>query len=173
MCVPLVYRCSLFAYTFLAMIEMIEVVASAAYRFLMAIALSGIVVLMIRVYRTRTFTRWMKKAGVTDTALWGATLEMSQGLVDADLGGHVMKKRVALTGQGKRGGARTIVATKLAGRWFFLYGFNKNERSNIDKEELRVLQEVAKELLGLDERQLSTALKSGEIMEVNDGNDKT
>ncbi len=84
-----------------------------------------------------------------------------------------MKKRVALPGQGKRGGARTIVATKLAGGWFFLYGFNKNERSIINKEALRVLQEVAKELLGFDDRQLSIALKSGEIMEVNNGNDKT
>jgi hypothetical protein len=97
---------------------------------------------------------------------------MSQGLVDADLGGHVMKKRVALPGQGKRGGARTIVATKMAGRWFFLYGFNKNERSNIDKDELKVLQEVAKELLGFDDQQLSIALVAGEIVEVTDGNDK-
>ncbi len=60
---------------------------------------------MRRVFRTRTFTRWMKKAGVNDADLWAAALEMSQGLVDADLGGHVMKKRVALPGQGKRGGA--------------------------------------------------------------------
>jgi len=128
---------------------------------------------MIRVFRTRTFNRWMKKAGVTDAALWAAAMEMSQGLVDADLGGHVMKKRVALTGQGKRGGARTIVATKMAGRWFFLYGFNKNERSNIDKDELKALQEAAKELLAFDEKQLAIALAAGEIVEISDGNDKT
>lgn len=114
----------------------------------------------------------MKKAGMTDAALWAAALEMSQGLVDADLGGHVMKKRVALPGQGKRGGARTIVATKMAGHWFFLYGFNKNERSNIDKDELKVLQEAAKELLGFNERQLNTALAADEIAEITDGNDK-
>jgi hypothetical protein len=65
---------------------------------------------------------------MTDRALWAAILEMAEGLIDADLGGHVVKKRVALHGQGKRGGARTIVATKLAGRWFFLYGFRKNDR---------------------------------------------
>ena len=128
---------------------------------------------MKRVFRTRTFTRWMKKAGVADAALSAAVLEMSEGLVDADLGGHVIKKRVALPGQGKRAGARTIVATNMGGRWFFLYGFNKNERSNIDKDELRALQEVAKELLGFDSRQLSAALESGEIVEVADGNDTT
>ncbi|HSQ06627.1 MAG TPA: type II toxin-antitoxin system RelE/ParE family toxin [Chromatiaceae bacterium] len=124
------------------------------------------------VYRTRTFTRWMHKAGLTDEALCHAVAEMQQGLVDADLGGHVVKKRVALPGQGKRGGARTIVATKMADRWFFLYGFGKNERANIGNDELKMFQEVAKELLGFDDRQLLVALTAGEILEVCDGNDK-
>jgi hypothetical protein len=128
---------------------------------------------MRRVFKTRTFTRSMKKAGLTDVALCAAVEEMSQGLIDADLGGDVVKKRVALPGQGKRGGARTIVATKMAGRWFFLYGFSKSERSNIDKDELRVLQEVAKELLGFNDRQLAIALAAGEILEICDGDDKT
>jgi hypothetical protein len=83
-----------------------------------------------------------------------------------------VKKRVALPGQGKRGGARTIVATKLGERWFFLYGFTKNERSNIDGDELRALQEVAKDLLGFDESQLDIALQAGEIVEVRDGDEK-
>jgi hypothetical protein len=126
----------------------------------------------MRVFKTRTFCRSMKRSGLTDEALWAAVLEMTQGLVDADLGGHVVKKRVALPGQGKRGGAKTIVATKLAERWFFLYGFSKNERSSIDKDELRALQEVAKDLLGFDDRQLGIALHAGEIVEVRDGDDK-
>lgn len=114
----------------------------------------------------------MAKAGLTDEALCKAVVEMGQGLVDADLGGHVVKKRVALPGQGKRGGARTIVATKLAERWFFLYGFGKNERANIDQDELKVLREMAKELLAFDDRQLATALMAGEIVEVCHGNDE-
>ncbi len=126
-----------------------------------------------RVFRTRTFTRWMRKSGLTDGALCEAVAEMVQGLIDADLGGHAVKKRVALPGQGKRGGARTIVATKLADRWFFLYGFGKNERANIDRDELKMLQELAKELLGFDNRQLATALAAGEIVEVCNGNDPT
>jgi len=126
----------------------------------------------MRVFRTRTFTRWMRKAGVFDAALCQAVAEMEQGLVDADLGGHVVKKRVALPGQGKRGGARTIVATKMVDRWFFLYGFGKNERANISKDELKVFQEVAKELLTFDNGQLLVALTAGEIVEVCDGNDK-
>lgn len=128
---------------------------------------------MKRVFRTKTFTRWMRKTGLTDQALCTAVSEMSEGLIDADLGGSVLKKRISLPGQGKRGGARTLVATKMADRWFYLYGFSKNERVNISQDELRVLQEVAKDLLGFDERQLATALSSGEIVEICDGNDQT
>ena len=126
----------------------------------------------MRVFKTRTFCRSMKRSGLTDKALWAAVLEMTQGLIDADLGGHVVKKRVALPGQGKRGGARTIVATKLGEHWFFLYGFRKNERSNIDGDELRALQEVARDLLGFDDSQLDIALQAGEIVEVRDGDEK-
>jgi len=121
---------------------------------------------MNRVFRTRTFTRWMRKAGLADAALCYAVDEMARGLVDADLGGHVMKKRVALPGQGKSGGARTIVATRLADRWFFLFGFEKNERANIDRDELKALQEMAHELLRFDDKQLETALAAGEIVEI-------
>lgn len=114
----------------------------------------------------------MRKAGLSNDAICQAVSEMAQGLIDADLGGNVVKKRIGLPGQGKRGGARTIVATKMADRWFFLYGFGKNERANIDKDELKVLQEVAKELLELKDRQLAVALTAGEIMEVCNDNDK-
>lgn len=112
----------------------------------------------------------MGKAGLSDAAICQAVLEMAEGLVDADLGGNVVKKRVALPGQGKRGGARTIVATRMADRWFFLYGFGKNERANIDKDELKVLQEVARELLAFDDQKLALALSASEIVEVCNDN---
>lgn len=107
----------------------------------------------------------MTKANLSDAALFQAVLEISEGLVDADLGGNVVKKRVALPGQGKSGGARTIVATRMADRWFFLYGFGKNERSNISKDELKVFQEIARELLAFDNQELALALSAGEIVE--------
>ncbi|MDS4019681.1 MAG: type II toxin-antitoxin system RelE/ParE family toxin [Candidatus Competibacter sp.] len=115
-----------------------------------------------RVFRTRTFTRWMGKAELTDDELYQAVTEMAKGLIDADLGGHVVKKRVALAGRGKRGGARTIIATNLADRWFFLFGFNKNERANIHRDELKFFQQVAKDLLELSEQQLQVAIATGE-----------
>lgn len=114
----------------------------------------------------------MRKSGLTDDALCNAVSEMAQGLIDADLGGHIVKKRIALPGKGKSGGARTIVATKLVDRWFFLYGFGKNERANIDNDELKMFQEVAKEFLGFDDSQLETALTAGEILEICNDNDQ-
>ncbi len=128
---------------------------------------------MTRVFRTRSFTRWMRKSGLSDSALLDSVDEMRRGLIDADLGGHVLKKRIALPGQGKRGGTRTIVATLMSDRWFFLFGFSKSERSNIDSHELKLLQEVAKDLLAFSDRQLATALSAGEITEVTDGRKKT
>lgn len=104
--------------------------------------------------------------GYTDDALRKAVSEMARGLIDADLGGYLIKKRVVLSGRGKRSGARIIVATKLADRWFFLYGFSKNERANIDRTELKMLQEAAKEFLSFDDGQLAIALAVGEIVEV-------
>ena len=78
----------------------------------------------------------------------------------------MVKKRVALPGRGKRGGARTLVATNLGNRWFFIFGFEKNERSNIDNDELRILQETAKELLSLRSAEISAAIDKGELLEI-------
>jgi len=71
---------------------------------------------------------------------------------------------------GKRGGARTIVATRMEDRWFFLYGFQKNERDNINRDELKALQEIGSELLSLEEHLLAKAVTAGEIVEIEHGN---
>jgi hypothetical protein len=122
---------------------------------------------MGRAFKTRTFNRWLRKSGLSDRQLIAATAEMQRGLIDADLGGHVVKKRVALPGQGKRGSTRTLVGTNYRDRWFFLFGFGKNERDNITANELVVLQEIAKDLLALDDKQLEIAIENGELLEMN------
>ena len=121
---------------------------------------------MNRILRTAPFTRWMKDNDVDDASLEAAVQEMGTGLIDASLGGHLYKKRVALHGRGKRGGARTIVATRHEGTWFFLFGFRKNERSSITDRETKALQQLAKSLLGLSESELEAAIKAGDIQEV-------
>ena len=91
---------------------------------------------MRRVFKTRSFARWSRKVPIADDVLCAAVEEMASGLVDADLGGHVYQKRVPVPGRGKRGGARTIIGSNLGDRWFFLFGFEKNERAAIDAREL-------------------------------------
>lgn len=121
---------------------------------------------MKRVFKTRHFTRWMRKTELTDVALCSAVAEMAQGLIDADLGGGVVKKRVGLAGRGKRGGARTLVATNKGNRWFFVYGFEKNDRANISDDELDALQNIARELLSRTVGQLDTAIEDGSLQEI-------
>lgn len=107
-----------------------------------------------------------------DRLLRDAVNEMVDGLIDADLGGRVYKKRIALPGRGKRGGARTIVGTNLQDRWFFVFGFEKSERANIDDRERAALQAVAKALLDMNDRMLDQAADEGELMEIDDGDEE-
>lgn len=127
---------------------------------------------MHRVFKTRHFARWARKAGLPDTTLCAAVQEMAAGLVDADLGGGVVKKRVSLPGRGKRGSTRTLVATNKADRWFFLYGFEKNERGNIEPAELVAVKGIASDLLRQDEKALHAYAEEGKIEEICDGKGK-
>ena len=121
---------------------------------------------MRRIFKTRHFARWSRKAVLTDAALRQAVDEMSNGLIDADLGGNVLKKRVAMPGRGKSAGARVLVATRKAGRWFFVFGFEKNERASVSPTELEALQEQARALLALSGMQLDAAVEHGALQEV-------
>lgn len=111
----------------------------------------------------------MKKAGLTDADLCAAVSEMERGQIDADLGGRVVKKRVALPGRGKRGGARTIVATNRGDRWFFIFGFGKKEKENISDKELESFQGIAAGLLARSNAELDGLVAANELKEVCDG----
>ena len=119
------------------------------------------------IYKTRWFDRWARKQDLSTRALCEAVREMQAGLYEADLGGGLLKKRIARPGQGKSGGFRTLVATNRGGKWFFVFGFPKNVRSNIDKDEEDSLKKLASYLLSLSSPALVTAQRAGELMEVN------
>lgn len=121
---------------------------------------------MKRVFKTRHFQRWMRRTELADASLCKAVQEMVAGLIDADLGGNVVKKRVGVAGRGKRGGARTLVATNRGSRWFFVFGFEKNERANISDEELEGLQTIAADLLARTGPQLDEAVADGALQEI-------
>jgi hypothetical protein len=124
------------------------------------------------VYKTRHFNRWAAKASLSDDLLHRAVVEMANGLIDADLGGGVVKKRIALPGRGKSGSARTLLATNRDDRWIFIFGFEKNERANISDKERDALLMAAKDLLGLTNQQLQDAVNEGSLLEVTDGKKK-
>jgi hypothetical protein len=120
----------------------------------------------MRFFKTRWFHRWAAKEGLSDAVLRVAAAELERGLADA-LGGYVYKKRIALPGRGKRGGARTLIAYRSGQAVLFMYGFPKNERANIESDELKALRLLAKELLGYSEQGLAKAVEAGELIEAN------
>lgn len=118
------------------------------------------------VFQTRWFSRWARKQGLSASVLCAAVAEIQQGLYEADLGGGLVKKRVARPGQGKSGGFRTLIATNRADRWVFVFGFPENVRSNIDQTEEAALKLLSAKLLALSARDLRTAIEAGELLEV-------
>jgi len=120
----------------------------------------------MRIFITREFNRSVMGADLSEADLVYAAMEMNEGLWDANLGGKVYKKRVALAGRGKRGGARTLVAFRRGDRVFFMYGFAKNQRANITPKEKQALKRMARELLSFDLRQLNAALEHGQLIEI-------
>ncbi len=120
----------------------------------------------MQVFKTRWFSRWARNEGLGDDAIARAADEMNQGLIDAQLGGQLVKKRLALPGRGKRGSTRTLVALRPGSRACFLYGFSKNERANIRGRELQALKVLADELLSYSAQELTRAIRAGELIEV-------
>jgi len=91
-----------------------------------------------------------------------------KGQIDADLGGEVIKQRIARRGQGRSSGYRTIILFRRGTKAFFVYGFPKSQRANIDADERKQFREAAKHVLALAERQLAELLKRGDFIEVKE-----
>jgi hypothetical protein len=120
----------------------------------------------LRVFKTKSFGRFARSHRISDASLCDAIRRAERGLVDADLGGGVIKQRVARPGQGRSGGFRTLIAYRAKARSVFLFGFAKNERDNVDDNELTTLREIAKVWFAADVRGLARAIAEGLIQEV-------
>lgn len=120
----------------------------------------------MRVFKNKSFARFARKVQMTDAVLCAAIADASRGLVDADLGGGVVKQRVARQGGGKSGGFRTIILFRLRERAFFVHGFAKNEQDNIRDDELAAFKMLAAELMAYDDDALARAVANGALMEV-------
>ena len=122
----------------------------------------------MRIFKTKTLARFTRQHGIDDASLVAAVENAIRGLVDADLGGHIIKQRVARPGQGKRGGFRMLVGIR-PDRAIFLFGFAKNERENIDDDQLRTLRDIVASWFAADEMKIAQALKVGLLIEVKHG----
>ena len=120
----------------------------------------------MRIFKNIFFDKWAEKIGLENETLKMAIAEISAGLYDANLGGHVYKKRIGLKGKGKRGGVRTIIAFKKDDKAFFIYGFAKNEKANIDEAEEKIYKKLAAVFLSYSDDAINTAIKNKEIIEV-------
>jgi len=120
----------------------------------------------VRIFKNKPFVRFARKASLGDDALRKAIKDAERGLVDADLGGGVIKQRIARTGGGKSGGFRTIVLLRLGKRAFFVHGFAKSERDNIEEYELAAFKMLAAEMLAYDDATIAAALSTGALAEV-------
>jgi hypothetical protein len=122
----------------------------------------------MRIFKDRRFDRFVSDEGISDKQLKDAVGEIEAGLVEADLGGHVFKKRLARAGEGKSGGYRAIVFFKSGERTFFHYGFPKSRRDNITKLELKSSKKTAKELFKLSDKQLDALVEAGYYIEIGE-----
>lgn len=116
---------------------------------------------------TKEFGRFAQKERIADAKLCEAVERAGKGLIDADLARGLIKQRIARQGQGRSGGYRTLTAFRAKERAVFVYGFPKNERDNIDADELEYWQRVARCFLQMVDVQLATLVEKDELEEVN------
>lgn len=121
----------------------------------------------MRTFKTKPFARFARREGIGDGALCDAVERIVNGLVDADLGGGVIKQRVARPGQGRSGGVRALLVLRRGECAFLVHGFAKSDRENLRQTELAAVRALADEMLGLDEAGVEAMLANGAISEVN------
>nr|WP_109488340.1 type II toxin-antitoxin system RelE/ParE family toxin [Occallatibacter savannae] len=122
----------------------------------------------MRIFVTKWMARFIRQESISLEALVHAIGRAESGLVDAELGGGLIKQRVPRKGQGRSGGYRTIIAYRQGTRAVFLYGFAKSRWGNIAMDELKTVRQIAARFLSFTEQELQLACEKGEIEEIID-----
>lgn len=120
----------------------------------------------MRIFKQRNFHQWTIDEKISDAELSKVIQEMNTGLFEANLGSGLYKKRVSMPGKGKRGAYRTIIAFKQNERAFFIYGFSKNEKANIDEQEKLIYCKIAKEYLNMSTAAIQYLLDTKKLLEI-------
>jgi hypothetical protein len=121
----------------------------------------------LRVFTPRLFRRFARAESISDHALCEAIRRAERGIVDANLGGGVIKQRVARPGQGRSGGFRTLIAYRAEARAVFVHGFAKSDQDNIGDDELAELRASAREMLSWNEAKVRAMLESRAWTEID------
>lgn len=120
----------------------------------------------MQVYTTKTFRRFQRKERISDATLLDAVRRAETGLVDAELGGGLVKQRIARQDKGKSGGYRTLIAYRTAGRAVFLFGFTKSSQANISPAQLEKWQAIAADFLAAGDTTIESSIADNELKEV-------
>lgn len=120
----------------------------------------------MRIFKYKTFEKWAKKQSMSNDDLKKAIAEIQKGLIDANLGGNVYKKRIGLHDKGKRSSHRTIILMKIQDKAIFAHGFAKGEKGNITKNELEGFKVMAKAFLSLNDDQINILIGKQNLIEV-------
>jgi hypothetical protein len=121
----------------------------------------------MRIFQNSWFRRFSRREKIEPDVLIDAIARAERGIVDAELGGGVIKQRIARPGQGRSGGYRTIIVFRQGERAFFVYGFAKSGRDNITRDEAESFKQAAKELLALSDMQIEKLIANGGLMEIS------
>lgn len=120
----------------------------------------------VKVFKTKWFRRFARKEGIPDKALCDAVARAERGQIDADLGGGVIKQRIAREGQGRSGGYRSLIVYRSEDLAIFVFGFPKSAREDLEPDELRDVRKTARLLLGFGAEELEEAVINDELWEV-------
>ncbi len=122
----------------------------------------------MRIFTNAWFRRFARREKIDNKTMQAAVARADRSLIDADLGGGVIKQRIARPGKGKSGGYRTIIIFRQGEKAFFIYGYAKSKRSNIEQDEVEVFRKAARELLALSDTQIMQLIENGALTEVID-----
>ena len=124
------------------------------------------------VYKSKAFTRFQKKAKLTDRDLWKACAGRRKWLDRRQSWRRVIKQRIAQAGKGKSGGSRSIILFRQGSRAVFVYGFDKKDRANIKADEMEAFKELATVILGYTHAELSKRVEDGALLAVETPNEE-
>jgi len=125
----------------------------------------------VRILKNRWFDKFARKQNISDAALHEAVDRAERGLIDADLGGGIIKQRVAREGEGRSGGYRAVIVYRYASRAVFLFGFAKSDRASVSSAELAGFREVGAEILKATDQEMERAVSMGRFLEVENDED--